>query len=115
MEPTNPVAWEALFGTAEVRGVMGAFLLAVLSIPLAVVYELLNVVPAKIVPRSSITPILAGLGLGGMVWVALVTAFPMDLAITVGIGAGMGARASKEIPGVKSGVRKGLGGRNGGD
>ena len=93
--------WEVLFKTAEVRGIMGAFVLAVLSIPLAILREGLRVLPARIVPPGTVTPILAGAGLVGMVWVASVTPFPIDLAITVGVGAGMGARAASQIPGVK--------------
>jgi len=85
--------WEQLFADELARGIMAPALMALLTIPQSAVGQILKWLPDALFPPENIPFVMAGIGLIGGYVIGYYTPVPMDLAMTVGTGSGLGSKA----------------------
>lgn len=104
--------WEELFANEVARGIIAPAIMALLAIPQGAIGQVLKILPDSIFPPENIPFVLAAVGLIGGYLIGYYTPVPMDLAMTIGTGSGLGAKAfhdhsaSKKTAKAMSGVWK---------
>lgn len=101
MEGTELSFMETLVGmlseSEAAQGTVSGFLIGVLSVPMALIGQVLKWAPDWLIPPETVPVWLAGIGWIAGAAIGYFTVLPMSLAMTVGMGAGLGAKSAHDL------------------